>query len=72
MKVFGVLSYLLTIAGAGGMIVFSQKFPLTTAIWMLKHTQERFLGLNGYEVWIASWLFIISGSLVQGILYVIE
>lgn len=71
MKVFGVLSHIFTISGAFGMIVFSQKFPFSTSIWMLKHTHERYLGLNGYEMWILSWSLIIAGSLIQGILYVL-
>lgn len=64
-KIIYSLSYLLVIFGSFGMIAFARKFPFVTAIWELKHSPERFLGLNGYQVWLWSWILIILGTAGQ-------
>ena len=64
-KIIFTLSYALIIAGSGGMIAFAFKFPHVTGIWELKHADERFLRLNGYQVWVYSWLAILLGTTGQ-------
>jgi hypothetical protein len=64
-KIIFTVSYTLVILGSGGMIAFACKFPHFTGIWELKHTQERFLWLNGYQVWVYSWLAILLGTVGQ-------
>lgn len=58
-------SYLFGISGSLGMMVFASKFPLSTRIADLRLCPERFLGLNGYQVWMLSWAFILAGMLIQ-------
>jgi hypothetical protein len=64
-KILLTASYLFVIAGSGGMIAFGRKFPLARAIWQLKDTPERFIGLNGYQVWLYSWIAILIGTAGQ-------
>jgi hypothetical protein len=64
-KILFTISYAFVIVGSGGMIAFAHKFPHVTAIWELKHAQERFLCLNGYQVWVYSWLAILVGTIGQ-------
>ena len=64
-KIFFTISYLLVIVGSVGMIVFGSKFPFATGIAQLKDTPERFLGLNGYQVWVYSWIAILLGTAGQ-------
>ncbi len=64
-KILLTVSYLLVIVGSGGMIAFGRKFPLVGGIWELKYTAERFIGLNGYQVWVYSWIAILIGTAGQ-------
>jgi hypothetical protein len=64
-KILFTLSYLLIIVGSGGMIAFGCKFPAVSGIWELKYTSERFIGLNGFQVWVFSWLAILIGTACQ-------
>ena len=64
-RILGTISYLLIILGSCGMVVFATKFSLASSPWQLKLTKERFLGLNGYQVWIVSWFSIILGTSLQ-------
>jgi len=65
-KIIFTISYFLVIVGSGGMIVFACKFPLAGGgIWQLKHASERFLWLNGYQVWVFSWFAILLGTAGQ-------
>lgn len=64
-KITLTVSYSLVIVGSGGMVAFACKFPLAGGVWQLKHTPERFLGLNGYQVWVYSWIAILLGTVGQ-------
>lgn len=64
-KIIFTASYLLVIVGSGGMIVFAVRFPFASGIWELKHAKERFLRLNGYQVWVYSWFAILLGTVGQ-------
>jgi len=64
-KIMFTVSYAFVIVGCGGMIAFASKFPLVSAIWELKHHKERFLGLNGYQIWVWSWVAILFGTVGQ-------
>ena len=64
-KIIFTISYALVIAGSSGMLVFAFKFPFATGIAQLKDTPERFLGLNGYQVWVYSWIAILLGTAGQ-------
>lgn len=63
--VYMSLSYLSIICGSMGMMFFATKFPFSTNIKQLKFAPERFLGLDGYQVWWLSWLLIIVGTFIQ-------
>lgn len=67
--VFVSLSYIFIITGSIGMMVFATKFPFSTKMKDLKYASERFLGLNGYGVWMVSWFLIILGTTIQLIVY---
>lgn len=62
-------SYLLIIAGSTGMMIFATRFPFSSKISDLHLSSERFLGLNGYIVWMLSWVLIIMGTVLQMIDY---
>lgn len=64
-KIIFTISYSLVILGSVGMIAFAMKFPLATGIWQLKLAPERFLGLDGYQVWVYSWAAILLGTIGQ-------
>ncbi len=64
-KIIFTVSYLLVIVGSSGMVVFAIRFPLASSIWELKHAKERFLRLNGYQVWVFSWFAILFGTVGQ-------
>lgn len=64
-KIIFTVSYLLVIAGSFGMIIFPIRFPFATSIRELKYAKERFFQLNGYQVWIVSWISILLGSVGQ-------
>lgn len=64
-KILLTVSYLLVIVGSGGMIALGCKFPLVSSIWELKYTSEKFIGLNGHQVWVYSWLAILIGTAGQ-------
>jgi len=58
-------SYILIILGSVGMILFATKFPFSANIKDLKHVTGKVLQLNGYQVWMFSWGFIIIGTAIQ-------
>jgi hypothetical protein len=62
-------SYLMIIAGSIGMLIFATRFPLSARINDLRLSSERFLGLNGYAVWMLSWVLIITGTALQMVHY---
>lgn len=64
-KTIFTISYALMIVGSAGMIVFASRFPHATGIKELKEASERFLGLNGYQVWVWSWAAILIGTCGQ-------
>jgi hypothetical protein len=64
-KILVSLAYVLVVCGSIGMIIFATKFPLSSRNKDLRHSEERFLGLNGYQVWLYSWLLIILGTIMQ-------
>ena len=60
------LGYVFIIIGSIGMILFVVKFPLSTNLKDLKLAPERLLRyLNGYQVWLGSWISILVGSAIQ-------
>jgi len=63
------LSFAFIIFGSIGMIIFATKFPCSTFNEELKFTDEKFIGLNGRQVWICSWILIIAGAVMQLLLY---
>jgi uncharacterized membrane protein len=65
MKELILLSYFLIILGSIGMVIFATHFSFSTKISDLKHSPERFLMLNGYRVWLISWVLIIIGTFIQ-------
>ena len=64
-KVVLTVSYLFIIWGSFGMIVFATKFTFSTGFKLMKYTKEKYLGLNGYQVWRDSWILIIVGTALQ-------
>lgn len=66
------LSYWAVIGGCTGMIAFAQVFPSSTHIRDLRLASERFLRLNGYQVWIVSWSLITGGTTIQFVDYVLR
>lgn len=64
-KIIFTISYSFLILGSIGMVAFALKFPHVTGIWELKFASERFLGLNGYQVWVYSWAAILLGTVGQ-------
>lgn len=64
-KIIFTVSYTLVIVGSGGMVVFATRFPLASGIRELKHAKDRFFRLNGYQVWVFSWLAILFGTVGQ-------
>ena len=69
LKIVISLSYIFVILGSVGMIIFATKFPFSTRIQDLKYADEKILGLNGYQVWMFSWLLIILATVIQLINY---
>ena len=47
------------------MVLFSTRFPFSTALWELKVAPQRLAGLNGHKVWRCSWGAIILGTLLD-------
>lgn len=64
-KILLSVSYFLVLLGSIGMVLFSTKFSFATSTWEHKNSDERICSLNGQQVWIGSWLFIIIGTLGQ-------
>ena len=65
------LSYFFIICGSIGMVIIVTKFPFSSNLGDLSLTKDRFLGLNGKQVWILSWILIIAGTVFQLLLYII-
>lgn len=59
------LGYGFTILGSLGMIAFAMRFPFSTSLRDLKYHSARFLRMNGYVVWIVSWVCILIGAVFQ-------
>ncbi len=70
-RIVVAMSYWAVIGGCIGMIVFAQVFPASTNIRDLRLASERFLRLNGYQVWLVSWSLIAAGTAIQFIDYAI-
>ena len=71
-EVVRAVGYLFIIVGSIGMICFATKFPLSTRIKDLESSPERLLRyLNGYQVWVWSWILILAGSLIQLIMILV-
>jgi hypothetical protein len=66
-----IFSYVFVLLGSFGMIIFT-RFPFSTVIKDLELSSERFCGLNGYQVWMISWVFIILGTMIQFFLTLCE
>ena len=64
-KVIVSLSFISMILGAIGMIIFATRFHFSTRIKDLQLAEERIFGLDGYQVWMISWILIIFGTFVQ-------
>lgn len=65
-EILSTLGYVFIIIGSIGMICFATRFPFSTKIKELKSAPERLLRcLNGYQVWLWSWILIIAGSTIQ-------
>jgi hypothetical protein len=69
LKLIFSISYLLIILGSVGMMFFATKFTFSTRIRDLEYTNERLIGLNGFQVWKYSWILIIIGTVIQMINY---
>jgi hypothetical protein len=69
LKLIFSISYLLIILGSLGMMFFATRFPLSSRIKDLEYAQERFVGLNGFQIWKYSWIAIIIGTIIQLINY---
>ena len=69
-KVAIAASYLFIIGGTVGLIILATKFPFASFFWELRHAKERYLGLNGYTVWILSWSLIVAGTGIQFLDYI--
>jgi hypothetical protein len=54
-KLLQSFSYLLVLGGSWGMMQFVRKFPFSANLRDVALTFERWLGLNGYQVWKSSW-----------------
>jgi len=63
------LSFVFIIFGSIGMIIIAKKFSFSTFNEELKFTGEKFIGLNGNQVWNCSWILIIAGAVIQLLLY---
>ena len=61
-KVIVSLSFISIIIGAIGMIIFATRFHFSTRIKDLQLAEERIFGLDGYQLWMISWLLIICGT----------
>ena len=64
-KILFSLPYLAIMVGSIGMIIYQIKFPFSSNIDDLKLSPERFLCLNGKQVWHLSWGLIIAGTIGQ-------
>lgn len=65
-EILSTLGYVFIIIGCIGMIRFATKFPLSTRIKDLESAPQRLLRyLNGYQVWLWSWILILAGSAIQ-------
>ncbi len=63
------LSYILVILCSVGMILFAAKYPFSTRVEDPAHAKEEIAGLNGFQLWVASWSSIIAGTAIQLIHY---
>jgi hypothetical protein len=72
LKISTIFSYILIIIGSLGMMVFVTKFSFITPIENSQLTNERFLNLNGYQVWRGSWICIIFGTVIQLIYFIYD
>ena len=64
-KVIVSLSFISIILGAIGMMIFATRFTFSTRIKDLQLVEEKIFGLDGYQVWTISWIFIICGTFIQ-------
>jgi hypothetical protein len=72
MKIIMALSYVCIIIGSIGLMKFAEFFPFTMYLWEQEYTGKKKFGLNGYEWWRYSWWFIIIGTTLQLIIFIIS
>ena len=51
--------------GSIGMFLFPLKFSFAADLDAHQVSEERFMGLNGYQFWCLSWGWLILGILAQ-------
>ena len=68
-KFVGTIAYVLVLIGSGGMIAFATQFGFSTNLDGYRLMETRFLGLNGAQVWIGSWVLVLLGTLGQLIVF---
>jgi hypothetical protein len=68
LKFIECASYMLTLLGSVGSMLGATKFSLAMALWEQKHSEEKFFGITGYQVWVWSWVFILIGIGIQTML----
>lgn len=64
-KLIYTLSYVLTLAGSWGMIMFAKKFSFASSLSDYDSSPERLMRLSGYQWWKCSWIAIITGTVGQ-------
>jgi hypothetical protein len=69
MKLFFSLSYISVIAGSLGLAAFATMFGFATNLDEYRVSEQKFIGLNGAQVWIGSWILIIVGTVGQLVIF---
>lgn len=69
MRLFFSLAYISVIAGSLGLAAFATKFGFATNLDENRVTGQKFIGLNGVQVWIGSWMLIIVGTIGQLLIF---
>jgi len=64
-KLLFSLSYISVIAGSLGLAAFATKFGFATNLDDYRLSEKTFMGLNGAQVWIGSWVLIVAGTIGQ-------
>ena len=69
LKVILSFGYILVVLGSLGMMIFATKFGFSTNLDGYRLSKDRFLCMDGAQVWLASWVLIIIGTIMQLIGY---